>query len=452
MVNGSPSTQLDALQAQFAIIDLSGAIRVVSLQQIRDRLSGSSKIAPSLYKKEDGNLMMRRYLETLSIAGHSKQTILDFWNSNRTIMYRGTAFTPKTTPASTLNYWVDPTPISKAGNWVVLRNYLRDIICDGHEESFDYLIRYMAHMVQKPEEKPGVIIALLGGQGTGKGVYFSLLRAIWSQTTLQVADVDQVIGKYTGCLEHNFIICMDEALFAGDRRSMDRLKSTVSESTIRVEEKFEPSRTIESVHRFFAASNHDHFAHVERDDRRFVFLRVSNSRQQDTKYFGSISAAISDPLTIGALFYYLQRKDLTAFNARVKPMTAEHLNQRLQSIQGFERYLYEVLCTGNFKGAVADTDYNGFDDPWVGSIFVPTITLAIMYKKFDKNAQRHQTVQTNEIAKVLRRVCPSAKADRRNCKLTNQISASQQRGFLLPDLATARSEYGNAIGGEPPWE
>ena len=80
---------------------------------------------------------------------------------------------------------------------------------------------------------------------------------------------------------------MGESLMAcvGDKKALDRLKSFITESVIRVEEKYQPARAIESFHWFFAASNHEQFTNVERDDRRFFFLRVSDRRQQDTKYF-----------------------------------------------------------------------------------------------------------------------------------------------------------------------
>lgn len=98
-------------------------------------------------------------------------------------------------------------------------------------------------------------------------------------TTLQVAKIDQVVGKFTSALERNYIICMDEALFAGDRAAIDNLKSIVTEQYLHIEQKFQPSRSIESVHRLFAASNHDHFAHVESDDRRCLVNLRKVSKQ-----------------------------------------------------------------------------------------------------------------------------------------------------------------------------
>ena len=450
MANPVVSTPLAALQLRFAIIDLSGEIRVVDQEQIQRLLSGTELGDPSFYKRADAELLMKRTIEALPYPCKPRQVLDEFWTSPATIAYTATAFTPMLTPTSTLNFWVGPSPHAKAGNWVLLRNFLRDIICAGDSSTFDYLIGFMAHMIQKPEEKPGVMITLLGGQGTGKGVYFSLLQAIWPRTTLQAFNIEHITGRFNACLERNFIICMDEALFAGDRKAMDSLKSIISESRLQIEQKFQPTRTIQSIHRLFASSNHSHFGNIELDDRRFVFLRVSDSKQQDTAYFGGIAAAINDPATIGALVYYLLRKNLSSFDVRRKPDTSEHLSQKLKSLQGFDRFWYEVLETGFLNGT--GKDFVLQDDEWTESVFVPTSVLVDRYKEFNKTAQRHQTVQTAEVAAAIQKLCPSAQPDRQMWKPPGVTTGSQKRGLKLPDLATDRSEFERALGGKVDWE
>ncbi len=450
MAHASQLNPLAALQERFVILDSVGEIRVADQHQIAGLLTGTAIGDLALYRKPDGELMMRRYLEALPISCNPKQVIADFWTSPKTLVYTRTAFTPKATPADVLNFWVGSTLVAKPGNWVVLRDYLRDVICDGDAACFDYLIRYMAHMIQCPEEKPGVMPVFLGRQGTGKGMYFLLLRAIWPRTTLQVADIDQVIGKFNAALERNYVICMDEALFAGDRKSMDRLKSMITEGVIRIEQKYQPSREIESVHRLFAASNHDHFGNVERDDRRFAFFRVSDRRQQDSVYFSAIATAIADPAVLGALVYYLGRKDLSSFDVRAKPSSQEHGKQKLMSLQGFDRYWYEVLIHGSLNGTGST---GGVDlTEWEAAVFVPSATLLGHYTSFNKNAQRHQTVQTHHMREALGRLCPSAKGDRQIVKGYGGSSEKRVRGFQLPNIDAARQEFATAMGVNVNWD
>lgn len=438
-------TALQNLQDRFALIDLSGEIRVVDRHQIASVFSGAYQGELSFYKKADAELLMKRALELLAVASKPNEVVRDFWISPHTLQYVATAFSPLPTSPTTLNFWVGPTVQPAPGCWVVLRDYLRDVICDGNAEAYDYLVNYMAHMIQKPEEKPGVMVVLLGGQGTGKGVFFSLLRSIWQRTTLLISDVDQVCGKFNAVLERNFIVCMDEALFAGDRRAIDRLKSMVTEPFIHIEQKYQPSRSIDSVHRFFAASNHEHFANVERDDRRFLFLRLSAARQQDTAYFSTVTAAINDPVSLGGLAYYLQRKDLSGFNVRAKPKTHEQATQKLRSLQGFERYWYEVLTTADLRGG------RHASDTWTTEVFVATSSLLLSYGEFDKNGQRHQTVQEAQVAETIRRICPSAKRRRESVETNYRHTQGQKRGFRLPAIKTARDEFSTYLGCDLDW-
>jgi len=327
------------------------------------------------------------------------------------------------------------------------------VLCDGDEVVFDYLIKYLAHMVQRPGEKPGVMVVLLGDQGSGKGMFFNLLRSLWEQSAVLVSDINHVTGQFNALLERNYVIFLDEAVFAGDRRALDRLKSTVTETRIQIEQKYQPSRTIESVHRFFAASNHEQFAHVEKSDRRFVFLRVSNIHLQDTTYFGQIAQAIADPVTMGALLYYLKRKDISHFNVRARPKTAEHLAQKLLSLEGVDRWWYEVLMSGSLTGhdgGVAGT-LEPFPVKWSDPMFVGTDWLVLKYKDFDKNAGRYKTVQAKAIQTQLTKLCPSAQKGRHRCTDLGGESL-QLRGIGLPTLASARRDFERVMGGRVDWD
>jgi hypothetical protein len=431
---------LKELQKRFCIIDMHGEFMLFDKEKIEEAKSVNYTGDISFYKKSHAELNMRRYLETLPINSKPKEVIASFWNNPTTKVYKQTAFTPNTTKPDTLNYWVPHTIKPFQNDFKIIERYLLKVICDDNETSYAYLTKFLAHMLQSPIEKPGVVPVLIGGQGTGKGVFFQLLKAIWSKTTLLVSNIDEVVGKFNAALERNYVVCMDEALFSGDRKSLDRLKSTVTESTIRIEQKFLPSRTIESVHRFFAATNHDHFAHIDNDDRRFFFLRVSSSHQQDSKYFSELCDSFSDGKTLEGFVDYLLKLDLSDFYVRERPKTNEHIKQIINSFQKFERYWCDVLNDGVLDRREFGTDV------WSSEEFIPTMTLKLYYTNFDKNAERYETVQNRKIAQEMGRLCPSASVER---KLENK---KQSRGFILPPIEVARKDFEKAIKSKIDWD
>ncbi len=184
------------------------------------------------------------------------------------------------------------------------------------------MIRYIAHALQRPEEKPGVMIILLGG--------------------LQVNNVDTVTGTFNAALERSFIVFMDEALFVGDRRASDALKSLVTEPLIHINEKHQPARQTRSYHRFIAATNADHFKNTENDDRRDFTLRVSEIHKGDHDYWKVLYDEIENG-GVAAMVHDLYAMDLSEFNVRVKPATKELLEQKLSSLPHIERWWHDCL-------------------------------------------------------------------------------------------------------------
>ena len=442
MTNGATlpsSTPLQLLQVAFCLIKLGGEIWIVDRDDVTLVLTGQKPGNVYFYKRPAGEMLMRRFLENLSVNCDTKKTINDFWVNPCTHVYTDIAFNPLPQPATTLNYWVGNLISPTRGNWSIIGHHLLYVICAGDLAVYEYVTKYLAHMFQCPEHKPGVMLVLLGKQGTGKGLFFQILQRIWSRTSLLVSDIDQIVGRFNAALEHNYVIIMDEAMFSGDRKSQDRMKSLITEKTCHVEQKYQPSRTITSVHRFFASSNQQHFSHVEADDRRSLFLRVSDTHLGDTAYFEKLLKAIDDDRVIAAMVYALTNLNLTGFDVRARPLTHEHGEQKLKSLQGFDRYWYEVLVRGRFD--ICFIHYQ-----WPADNFISTDQIIKGYQESDKHSQKFATTQSREIANAIKRLCPSAKKDRRT------ILNAQQRGHVMPDLATARKEFDNAYNFSTDWD
>jgi len=434
---------LESVQERFSLINISAEIRIVDNQEVSDVMAGK-KNDISLYKRTEGQLLIRQFIETLPMATKPKEIIDQFLVSPSTHVYDQIAFSPLKTPSTTLNYWRGPTVTPNPGDWSVLRDFLYEVICDEDLTLYHYLLRYIAHMLQKPEEKSSIAIVMLSRSGCGKGTFFQLLSTIWSKSALEVSDINQVIGTFNAVLEKNYVVMMDEALFKGDKASMERLKSMISEPTIHVEQKYQPARNIYSYHRFFAASNSEHFANIPIDDRRFVFIRVSDRKQQDLIYFDIVHKAINNPDVIAAFVNDLLSIDLSNFQVRQRPLTYEHLNQRIQSLNGFERFWFEVLETGKFR--TKSTYGTSLDIDWEDPIFISTQNILDGYSHYDKQANRYVPLQTQKIASSLMKICPSALSDR-----TKNLSGKQERGYRLPSIFVARIEFEDFIKSPIAW-
>ena len=437
----SPVSPLQTLQAKYSLYKGGSDIWVIETAQVEAYLRGGPQ-APTILKRSAAELLMRRELENLPVPSKPNEVIRQFYADPNTHMYEGMAFSPLPQPDSILNLWRPPTLTPKKGDWGAIRKHLFEVICSQNRKNYSYLLRFLAHMIQKPEEKPGVMIVLLGRQGTGKGAFFQMLGRIWRYSVLQVTDVERVTGRFNAALGQNYVVVMDEALFAGDRRAQDRIKSLVSEPTISIEEKHQPQRVIESFHRFFAASNHEHFVQVDNDDRRYFILQVSDKVAQNEIYFKRLFEAIGSDEAIASFIHTLAKIDLTGFNPRVAPKTQAHAEQKILSLSRFEKYWHHAMWTAELP------DFGTYTKPWEGDAFISSGKLAEAASKFDSNSSRFKPITHQEVAREISRLCPSALPVRKSLSNFDGVP----RGYELPSVQVARHEFEAAKGFKVDWD
>ena len=110
--------------------------------------------------------------------------------------YQHVGFYPGTkVPERHANLWTGFRTEPRAGDWSKLRNHIKDNICQGDEQSFAWLMTWMAHMFQRPWEKPGTCVALRGGKGVGKSKLSQWLRFVIGQASFTASSSEHVTGR-----------------------------------------------------------------------------------------------------------------------------------------------------------------------------------------------------------------------------------------------------------------
>ena len=425
---------LAAVQNKFALISLGGKVGIIDKQELEAINIDGTATRLVVMSRNDGGLLVLRYLSSEYPQVDSKTTLNTFIHSKDTTLYNGVEFNPRSTTPNVLNLWVGITIKPRLGNWSLIYTLLHDVLCGGRDSEYQYLVRYIAHALQRPWEKPGVMIILLGGQGIGKGTLAKLLQKIWSATFLQVNRIKQVVGDFNGSLERAYVVFLDEALFAGDRNSSDALKSLVTEQTISINEKHQPARQITSYHRFVSATNAEHFKATDRDDRRDFVLRVSEHRKGDYAFWDALNAEIENG-GAAAFTHDLLAMDLTGFNVRAKPNTRELTEQKLQSLEKFPRWWFDCLSQGKI---------HTFNNEWPE--FISSALLLRLFLEAEKTVRNYKQLIDRDVVAFMTKMCPSAKREQ------GMEGSHRKRGYIMPAVEIARSDFEKYIGDSVEWE
>ena len=429
--NESPKA-LTSLQDNFALFSWS-SISVID----KAALLNSSAQAYERLKMIDrtsGTILIKRHLAKYFPSVNQKAIVQLFFEHPETTVYKGVDFNPVGCKPDNINLWVGPTLAPKKGTWENVKDFLLNIICSSDEELFAYLIKYLAHALQKPEYKPGVMITLLGGEGIGKGTLMKIIMMIWGATTYKTNRIDDVVGQFNSSLEGSFWILLDEAHFAGDAKSSDALKSIVTESTVSINQKNQPQRMIPSLHRFMSSTNQTFVGKRGTDDRRDLTIKVSEIRKKDTPYWKKLNDCLEEETA--ALMHDLLAMDIKNFNVHEKPDTDELLNQKLNTLSPEESWWLDCL-----KDGVIAFEGKNEKQPFIKT---KTIENAVTGAR-EITGSRRSTSLNVLASNLMKKFCPSAIKSRSNDKF-------RHRGYILPTLEDARKDFEAVIGAKIDWD
>ena len=291
------------------------------------------------------------------------KTAADVWlrHKRRRQFIGGVVFDPSTTAArpGILNLWEGFAVQPREGDWSLMREHIRAVICDGDHERFSYLRGWMARMVQHPAEQGEVAVVMKGGEGTGKGTLAKALMHITGHHGLAISNAKHLVGNFNAHLRDTVFLFADEALFAGDRAHVGALKSLITEPYLTVEGKFQNAVQTPNFLHVMMASNEEWVVPASMDARRFFVLEVNESRKGNHAYF----AAIWEQMKAGgyeAMLHDLLAINLDTFNVRAVPVTEGLQRQKKLSLPTAEAWWLDCLERGYvFKSKLGLESYFG---------------------------------------------------------------------------------------------
>jgi hypothetical protein len=284
---------------------------------------------------EEGNPIMR--------------PVADIWlqHAKRRQFIGGVTFDPSgaPTPPDVLNLWngfaVQPRP----GSWGKLRVHIRDVVCAGNREQYEYVIRWMARMVQHPAEQGEVAIVMRGSEGCGKGTLAKVLKRILGQHALAISNAKHLTGNFNAHLRDCVFLFADEAFFAGDRQHVGVLKSLITEPYLTVEGKYQNAVQCPNFLNVMMASNEEWVVPASLEARRFCVLEVLDIHKNDQAWFAAIWAEM-DAGGYEAMLHDLLRYNLTNFNVRRVPATEGLQRQKKLSLDTNHSWWLDVVYRG----------------------------------------------------------------------------------------------------------
>lgn len=333
---------LEALNRSYTHVTIGGKHRVVSLKPCQ--VNGRAHIFEELSQFRNYFLHQKR------IARRSPGAAWLQW-PGKAYKPGGVGFYPRPErcPDDVYNLFTGWGVVPVPGDVSPYLDHLEKVVCSGNKQAFAYLVGWLAHLVQKPDEKPSVAVVMKAIPGTGKGTTVKPVMQIMGQYGVQVNGAGQIAGKFNATMANKLLVFADEVTVSNSREA-DRLKGIISEDTINLERKGIDPEPMPNFSRLIFASNSEQVLRASIRERRYLVLEPSPEFAQEKHYFDRLHQWITSN---GAahLMDYLLHFDLSHFDPRRAPVTAGLIREILNNLPPAEGYIYAELCSpAPFRG------------------------------------------------------------------------------------------------------
>lgn len=362
--------------------------------------------------------------------------------------YETIIFAPGRDISGSYNLWRGFGCEARSGDCSLFLDHIRNIVCGGNAEHYDWFIGWMADCVQHPGRPAESNILMQGDQGCGKSIVPDFFGRLFGRHYMPVNNSGLITGRFNAHLRDVVLLFADEAFFAGNRQESNILKTIITSRQLVIEEKGHTPEVSPNYIHLMMATNEKWAINAEYGDRRNFVLKVLPDKIGDRAYFDALVKQMENG-GLEALLHFLLTYDLKAANwdRRSVPKTEALSEQKAMSLSPEAQWWLKTLQTGTLM-----PDH----DSWSGMVACDLLTRE--YLNYTRDFSINHRGNATRLGMFLKDAVPGLKRQQRNSptdipQADGSIKTVQRPYFyIMPDLDTCRNHFDDEFGGPYHWE
>ena len=278
------------------------------------------------------------------------------------------------------NFKVDQNKINP---WLF---HLENVICNEDQTVFEYLVNWLAHVVQNPHQKTGVNIvvkSMLEGAGKDTFLDFFTEHVLGSEFAQSFNKIDELSKKFNKNAEKSLITLLSEVGGNGAAyKNHNTLKDITTRQYQNIEKKGIDGYRARDYNNYWMFSNDDWIVKINETDRRHLCISANTVYVGDEDYFNNLYNQAN--LSNGEHFFqYLCQRDISNFSLRKIPQTEWSRSMKYKNFDPkFKviKHLYQTseeecikihsdtlmgLVNANSKDSNQYTSIRSFNNDWI---------------------------------------------------------------------------------------
>ena len=244
--------------------------------------------------------------------------------------------------------------------------FFKDIIRNntgGSDECYNYLMGFLAQLIQQPHNNPHVCIVIKGLQGTGKDSITHILQLIFglkNKYLVKIGNIDRITGAFTECLDEKLVVQINEMDGKNGSKYNNQLKDLITAEENAINKKHKSIYFQQSYIRYFIYSNNMTPVVIEGTDRRYVVFDAGFVNRRNKDFWNNVYTQLKDEHIIYSIYNYLMTYDISRFNPSVLVETQAKKNMKVFSGCPVFKFLHREFFKNNptlYKTKISKVEY-----------------------------------------------------------------------------------------------
>ena len=281
--------------------------------------------------------------EFVPLGEDKSRPLPDVWLDSpfrRSYPYGLGLYPDKDAPPGVFNTWNGFAYVPVKGDCSLFLAHLRNVVCGGNDEHYEWLMDWCADCVQDPGNLKGTAVVMRGKEGTGKGTFADTMGKLFGAHYVHLIDPSHLLGNFNAHLIDAIFVFADEITWGGNVKTQGKLKGLVTEQQLLGERKGVDAVAYRNFAHVVIATNADWAIPAGSNSRRWFVLEIDDSHANNRAYFHAIYNELNNG-GYEALLYELQNRKI-ARNLRLAPHTKALAEQRRLSATSRDKF-YEFL-------------------------------------------------------------------------------------------------------------
>lgn len=217
--------------------------------------------------------------------------------------------------------------------------------------NYNYLMSFLAHIIQKPHEIPGTCLVFISEEGVGKDLWYEFLENVIGNQYCGITEkLELICGKFNTEIAGKLLYAINETNPVESRQRAENIKSLVTAKKVIIEGKYKDPITCDNFCRNIFFSNRLFAFPIESGSRRPVifqpstkYLKMNYGTDKSKKHFDNLSNHFKNRDCQRAMLEYLINYDISMWNPKVFNKSKLHSELENASIPVIATFLHSYF-------------------------------------------------------------------------------------------------------------